>query len=99
MNKRCFDFSFCHFPLLLGIPVVILSKSTNDLENFPVAQVITAIVYGGGWIISLIYGFYRLSNQKFSTKRTILWVLALLWVSMISLPWLYWKHLKNDHSL
>jgi tellurite resistance protein TehA-like permease len=97
MNKRTFDAVLCNWPLL-GIPVIVVAKIANEFQAHPIAQVLIGAVFGGGWLVSLIYGFFRLAQQKFETKKTIFWVLGLLWFSVISLPWLYWKYLRRNQA-
>ena len=97
MKRHQLDFILCHFPLLAA-PAVIAAASFRVESRFPVLHIILSILFGGGWLAALIYGFIRLSKQTLPTKRTILWVIGLLWFSVIVLPCLYWKLLRNHEN-
>ena len=94
MNTRRLDALFCNWPILglFVIPVVLL---TNNFQKHPILEISFSIFYGGGWILALIYAFYRLSQQQWQAKRVILWVLGLLWFSVFTLPLFYWQHLRK----
>lgn len=95
MKTRKLDLVLCNWSILGVIPIVI-AGFTHNFEDTPRLSLIVSIVYGGGWIIAIGYGLYRVSQLKFPSKQVIIWVIALLWFSVISLPWLYWKHLRKE---
>lgn len=95
MTKKQSDILLCHFPIV-GLPLAIIYSATGEFAYFPWFAMVCGVVFGCGWLIAMVYGFYRLSQQKLQTQAVIAWVIGLLWFSVISLPWLYWKHLRYD---
>lgn len=94
MNKKTLDFILCNW-VFLGIPIIILMVLTGNLQSHSLLQVFLSILFGGGWFIAIAYGFFRVLSLNCSRGKLALWVIGLLWFSVISLPWLYWKHLRK----
>jgi len=95
MNTRRIDAILCNWPLL-GLVVIPIVGLTNNFQNHPVLEIVFSVLFGGGWLVALAYGLYRVSRQRWQPGRVILWVLGLLWFSLFSLPWLYWQHLRFE---
>ncbi len=95
MSQRDLDIIFCNLPLI-GLLLALITWMTGlGLAEEPIGYTLGLIMIFGS-VFGVAYGIYRVSQQKWASKKVVLWVFGLLFFSQFSLPWLYWGHLRNQ---
>jgi len=98
MRRHDFDVLFCHWPLL-GFLFWYFSKPEDANLARNAFGYATIAIISGGYLVAIVYAFFRVSHQKWPAGRVIAWVMGLLWLQPISLPWLYWGYLRHQDSV
>ena len=92
MNRHDFDIIFCHWPLLTLVTRFVPLNQLLRIEDSTFGSTLN-LVFGVVLLISAIYGMYRVTTIGIKGGNLFWWVLGILFLPFISLPYLFWSRL------